>query len=110
MRQAGVIAAAGLYALEHNVERLADDHANARVIAGAVDASRGATLRKPAVPTNIVMFATLEPAAGLVARMSEQNVLVSSIGPHTLRCVTHLNVDAAGAQRAADVVARLLTD
>jgi threonine aldolase len=110
MRQAGVIAAAGLYALEHNVERLAEDHANARVIADAIDGSRGVTLRKPAVPTNIVMFDTLEPAAELAARMSEEKVLVSSIGPRTLRCVTHLNVDAAGARRAADVIAGLLTD
>jgi threonine aldolase len=109
MRQAGVIAAAGLYALEHNVERLAEDHANARGIADAVAGSPGATLRRPAVPTNIVLFDTLAPAAELAARMREDGVLVSTMGPHTLRCVTHLNVDAAGAHRAAGVVARVLT-
>jgi threonine aldolase len=109
MRQAGVIAAAGLYALEHNVARLAEDHANARVIADEVDGCPGVTLRRPAVATNIVMFETIAPAAELAARMSEQNVLVSTMGPRTLRCVTHLNVDAGGAQRAAGVVARVLS-
>ena len=108
MRQAGVIAAAGLYALEHNVERLAEDHANAKVIADAIAGCAGATLRRPAVATNIVMFETLAPAAELADRMREDGVLVSSMGPHTLRCVTHLDVDAAGAQRAASVLGRVL--
>ena len=49
-------------------------------------------------------------AETLAARMREEQVLVSSMGPHTLRCVTHLNVDAAGAQRAASVIARILSD
>ena len=110
MRQAGVIAAAGLYALEHNVGRLAEDHANATVIAEAIDGCPGATLRRPAVATNIVLFETLTPAAELAARMREEDVLVSSMGPHTLRCVTHLDVDAAGARRAAGVIARILSD
>jgi len=110
MRQAGVIAAAGLYALEHNLERLAEDHANARVIAEGVEGTPGATLRKPAVPTNIVMFDTRAPAAALAARMRDENILVSTMGPHTMRCVTHLNVDAAGARHAAAVVARVLSD
>ncbi len=110
MRQAGVIAAAGLYALEHNLERLEEDHANARVIAEGVEGTSGATLRKPAVPTNIVLFDTRAPAAALAARMRDENVLVSTMGPHTMRCVTHLNVDAAGARHAAAVVARVLRD
>jgi threonine aldolase len=109
MRQVGVIAAAGLYALEHNVARLAEDHANARLIADGLAGCPGVTLRRPAVATNIVMFDTLAPAAELAARMSEQNVLVSTMGPRTLRCVTHLDVSAAGAQRAAGVVARVLS-
>jgi threonine aldolase len=108
MRQAGIIAAAGLYALEHNIARLADDHANAAAIAEAVDACPGTTLRRPAVPTNIVMFETLKPAADLAARMREDGVLVSVMGPHTLRCVTHLGVDAEDAQRAGMAVARVL--
>src|SRR5579872_2030547 len=63
MRQAGVIAAAGVYALEHNLERLAEDHANARVIADGIDGIPGTNVRRPAVPTNIVMFDTEAPAA-----------------------------------------------
>jgi len=110
MRQAGVIAAAGLYALEHNLGRLAEDHANARVIAEGIEGIPGTTERKPAVPTNLVMFDTEAPAAELAARMRDENVLVSTMGPHTMRCVTHLNVDAAGARHAAAVVARVLSD
>ena len=108
MRQAGIIAAAGLYALEHNVDRLAEDHANARVIALALDGRRGATLRMPSVPTNIVMIDTRDPAADLAARIRQENVLVSTMGPRTLRCVTHLGVDSAGARHAAGVIARVL--
>jgi threonine aldolase len=108
MRQAGVIAAAGLYALEHNIDRLADDHANARVIAEAVGACATARLMRPAVPTNIVTFDTDEPAARLAARIREENVLVGTMGPHTLRCVTHLDVDGAQARHAAAVIAQVL--
>lgn len=109
MRQAGVIAAAGVYALEHNVERLADDHEHAQLIAEAIGGCAGATLRRPAVPTNIVMFDTRAPAAEVATRVREEHVLVSAMGPHTLRCVTHLNVDAEDAERARSVLARALT-
>jgi threonine aldolase len=109
MRQAGVIAAAGLYGLKHNLARLADDHANAKVIADAVEGCSRATLLRPAVATNIVLFDTVAPAAELAARMRAENVLVSAMGPRSLRCVTHLDVDAAGVRRAAGVVARILS-
>jgi threonine aldolase len=109
MRQAGVIAAGGLYALEHNLGRLAEDHANATVIAEAIGGCAGATLRRPSVPTNIVMFDTLEPAAVLAARLHDEHVLVSAMGLRTLRCVTHLGVDAAAARHAAEVIARVLS-
>jgi threonine aldolase len=108
MRQAGVIAAAGLYALEHNVARLAEDHANATVIAEAVGGCSAAKLMRPAVPTNIVMFDSVEPAATLAARIREENVLIGTMGPHTLRCVTHLGVDRAQVRRAAAVVAEVI--
>jgi threonine aldolase len=109
MRQAGVIAAAGLYALEHNVDRLTEDHANATVIAEILDGCPGATLRRPTVPTNIVIIDTRAPAEHLAARIAQERVLVSTMGPHTLRCVTHLDVDATGVRRAADVISRVLT-
>jgi threonine aldolase len=108
MRQAGVIAAAGLYALEHNVDRLAEDHANARVIAEAVAGCSSARLLRPAVPTNIVMFDTVEPATTVAGRIREENVLIGTMGPHTLRCVTHLGVDAAQAGHAAAVIAQVM--
>jgi threonine aldolase len=108
MRQAGIIAAAGVYALEHNVERLAEDHTNASLIAETLLDCPGATVRTPSVPTNIVIFETLARAAGLAASLARDGVLVSTMGAHTLRCVTHLGVDAADARRAAEAIAALL--
>jgi threonine aldolase len=107
MRQAGVIAAAGLYGLEHNMERLVEDHANARVIAQALDGCVGGKVRATTVPTNLVVIDTDAPAGPLAARLAEQNVLVSIMGPRVLRCVTHLNVDAVSVRSAADVLARM---
>jgi threonine aldolase len=108
MRQAGVIAAAGLYALEHNVERLAQDHANARLISSALAGAPGATVRTPALPTNIVIFETRASSTELEAELARDGVLVTVMGPHTLRCVTHLDVDEAAVRRAAGILARAL--
>ncbi len=108
MRQAGIIAAGGLYALEHNIERLAEDHTNASIIAETLMDCPGATLRTPSVPTNIVIIATQAPAADVADKLARDGVLVSTMGEHTIRCVTHLGVDAAGARRAAEVIAVLL--
>ncbi len=101
-RQAGVLAAAGLFALDHNIERLADDHAHARLIAAA------GRVDDTAVETNIVVIAT-DDAPGLVANCREEGVLVSAVGPHAVRAVTHLDVSAADAKTAADVIARALS-
>jgi threonine aldolase len=108
MRQAGIIAAAGIYALEHNVERLAEDHANAAVIAHRLEECSGATVRSPSVPTNIVLIETRSSAPELAAALSRDGVLVSVMGSHAIRCVTHLGVSAADARRAAAVMADLL--
>lgn len=97
-RQAGVLAAAGLFALEHNLERLADDHAHARLIAAA------AGVDEASVETNIVVIPTAD-APGLVARCREQGVLVSAVGARVVRAVTHLDVSAEDAKTAADVIA-----
>ena len=99
MRQAGVLAAAGSYALEHHVDRLAEDHRRATLIAE--------TLGVGPVETNIVPV-QVEDAPALAAAAREQGVLVSVVGPRTVRLVTHLDVDDAGAQRAAGVVGALL--
>ncbi|MGA7989675.1 MAG: GntG family PLP-dependent aldolase [Candidatus Dormiibacterota bacterium] len=106
MRQAGIIAAAGLYGLEHNVERLADDHVNAKLIADRVR-STGATVRSPTVPTNLVIIETSRLAADVAATLARDGVLVTEMGEHTIRCVTYLGVTTADARRAADVIARV---
>jgi threonine aldolase len=108
MRQAGVIAAAAVYALDHNVERLADDHANAAVIAYRLRDCDGCAVLRPDIPTNIVVLQTREEAAAIASRAAAEGVLVTRMGPNTLRCVTHLNVDGAQCARAADVLARAI--
>jgi threonine aldolase len=87
MRQAGVLAAAGLYALEHSVERLAEDHANAERLAKGIGAA--------APSSNMVFF---ESKPGLVEHLAKQGVIV--LPGARLRLVTHLDVDAAGIDRA----------
>jgi threonine aldolase len=100
MRQVGVLAAAGLYALDHHVDRLAEDHEHARVLADAVGA--------PRPDTNIVVL-DVPDAAAVVAAAREHDVLVSAVGPRTLRMVTHLDVDKAQVDRAASVLSTLLS-
>ncbi len=100
-RQAGVIAAAGWYALDHHVERLADDHANARLLAEACGAA------PEAVDTNIVAL-SVPDAPAVVRRAREDGVLVGVVGTRTVRLVTHLDVSATDARRAAEVLARIV--
>ncbi|MDT4977210.1 MAG: threonine aldolase [Pseudonocardiales bacterium] len=101
MRQVGILAAAGRYALSHHVERLADDHARARRLAAALGADPAT------VDTNIVVLDAAE-AATVAAKAREQDVLVSALGPRFLRLVTHLDVDDDGIDRAIDVLAPLV--
>jgi threonine aldolase len=102
MRQAGVVAAAALYALDHHVERLAQDHANAQRFAEGISGIAGVRVEMP--QTNIV-FVDLEPsvpqakAAGLLPHLKAHGVLAT--GLYRLRFVAHLDVDAAGLDRAA---------
>lgn len=101
MRQVGVLAAAGIHALDHHLERLADDHARARLLAEAcgVDPST--------VDTNIVVV-EVPDAAPVVAAAREEGVLVGAVGPRTVRLVTHLDVTAEQAGQAAGVLAKVL--
>ncbi len=100
-RQAGVLAAAGLYAVDHHVDRLLEDHQNARLIAEACGVD-------PAdVDTNIVVIRTSD-AAELVARCRDEGVLVGAVGSEVVRAVTHLDVSAADAKTAAAVLASAL--
>jgi threonine aldolase len=111
MRQSGILAAAGLYALEHNFSRLAEDHANARLIAERLAGLRGVTLDLATVQSNIVIFRMAEgapDAAAIVARAQEAGVLVSAFGVRTVRAVTHLDVNRGHCRRAADLLAEFI--
>jgi threonine aldolase len=107
MRQAGIIAAGGLYAIRHHVARLADDHERARRLAeGVADAAPG-LLDPASVETNIVVLnleAAPIDAAGLDAACQAEGVLVSCVAPRRVRLVTHLDVDDAGTDRALKVI------
>jgi threonine aldolase len=103
LRQAGVLAAAGLYALDHHVERLAQDHENARFLADALASVPGVSLDAARVETNIVIFSVADPDA-LVGALAAEGVEVSRAGRDRVRMVTHLDVDRAGCERALDVV------
>jgi len=100
MRQVGILAAAGLHALDHHVERLADDHTHARLLAEAcgVDPS--------SVDTNIVVVPRSD-AADFVAAAREAGVLVSAVGPTAVRLVTHLDITRVDAEKAASVLGAL---
>jgi threonine aldolase len=99
LRQAGIVAAAGLYALDHHVERLAEDHANARALAEGLASIDGVAVAPDEVETNIVLFDVAD-AAALVDRLAAQRVEMSRFGPTRVRAVTHLDVDRAGIDRA----------
>jgi threonine aldolase len=111
MRQSGILAAAGLWALDHNFERLAEDHANARLLAERLAGSRGVSLDLKTVQSNIVIFHMEEAdpnAATVVARAQEMGVLVSAFGARTVRAVTHLDVSREQCRQAADLLAQVI--
>jgi threonine aldolase len=107
MRQAGVAAAGALYALENHVQRLAEDHKNARVIAQAVADTPGLHLDPPEVETNLVFF-DIDPDLGtardVAASLKQRGILVHPTAPARIRACTHLDVSAAQAERAADTI------
>jgi threonine aldolase len=112
MRQAGIIAAAGLYALDHHVDRLADDHTNARRLAEGLAEIPGVVLDPRQVETNLVFF-DLAPAAPEAARveqdLADRGVRIGAMGPRRMRAVTHLGVDRDDIEVALKAVAAVLT-
>jgi threonine aldolase len=109
MRQAGILAAAGLHALEHHRARLADDHANARALAEAVAGTKGLHVDVSRVHTNIVMIDVDKLSADAVcARAKPLGVLLGSAGAQRVRAVTHLDVDREGVLAAAKVIAQIV--
>jgi threonine aldolase len=107
MRQSGIVAAAGLYALDHHVERLDDDHARARRLAEGLAALPGVQLDPATVETNIVIFGVPD-APAFAAALAEREVSMSHFGPTRMRAVTHLDVDDAGIDRALAAAAQAL--
>ena len=111
MRQAGIIAAGGLYALEHNIERLADDHRRARVLGERLARVPGLTLDKRKLQTNMVFVDTHDvglPAARVVELVAAEGVLAVNNAPWSVRFVTHLDVDDEDVEEAGERVARAL--
>jgi threonine aldolase len=105
LRQAGICAAACLYALDHNVDRLAEDHANARVLARFLAQVPGLAVEQP--ETNLVFFDTRgagTTADALAQRLRADGILISVVGAYRMRACTHLDVDAAGIELAVQAI------
>jgi threonine aldolase len=107
LRQAGIVAAAGIYALDHNVERLAEDHENARALAEGLAELPGASIDASKVETNIVIFEVDDPLRRWT-ELAEAGVEVTPFGPNRLRAVTHLDVSRADIDRALEAFRRVL--
>lgn len=107
LRQAGMMAAAAIYALEHHVERLKDDHDNAKAFAETISTIDGIRINVDHVESNLVFF-EVDPARGtsaqLSARLLERGLKLNPSGPQRLRACTHLDVTRADLQRAAEIV------
>src|SRR5499433_1958097 len=111
MRQAGIIAAGGVWALRHNVKRLAEDHANARRLDDGLAGLPGVKLDPATIETNIVFFELTGalPAGAAVERMLARGVRMGALGARTIRAVTHLDVDASAIERALLVARDVFT-
>lgn len=108
MRQAGMLAAAGLYALEHHVERLAEDHENAKLLAQALQEIPEVHLEP--VETNIVIFELAKtPAERLIAELKKRSILALAIGSRRVRLVTHLDVSQDDVLHAAQAIREILS-
>ena len=108
MRQAGILAAAGIHALQHHQDRLVEDHDNARRLARGLARLPGIRLDPDQVVTNIVIFDVAETGLGareIVERLARAGVLVIAFGPATVRAVTHLDVSATDIDRALEIMA-----
>jgi len=111
MRQAGILAAAGIHALEQHVARLADDHANAKRFAALLAGIPAVSVDPRSVETNIVFFDIREngqPIRDIVAALKQRGVLLSATGGRTCRAVTHLDVSSGDIERAAALLADVL--
>jgi threonine aldolase len=111
LRQSGILAAAGSFALEHNIERLAEDHANARHIAEQLADCAGVQVNLAASQTNIIVFRLTRSGSSahkVVDTCRKEGVLLLAFTESMLRAVTHMDVDAAACRKAAQVIARVV--
>src|SRR5437667_51342 len=110
-RQAGIIAAGGIWALRHHVKRLAEDHANARRLAEGLARLPGVSLDPGTIDTNIVFFELTGSltASAAVERLLVRGVRMGALGARTIRAVTHLDVDAHAIERALAVAREVFT-
>jgi len=111
MRQSGIIAAAGLYAFQNNVDRLAEDHANAKYLAERLTEVDGIEINPATVETNIILLKVTSDkmsARELSASLGEQGIRIGAMSERDVRLVTHLDVDRAGVEEAADAIQMLL--
>lgn len=107
MRQAGILAAAGIYALDHNIDRLADDHAHARRLADGLE-DLGLTVRsKP--ETNMVMF-EVDDTTAFVAAMKTRSLLINAVDASRLRAVTHLEIAKEDIDDALGRISEILNE
>jgi threonine aldolase len=111
MRQAGILAAAGLYALEHNIARLKDDHDHAKRLATLLASIQTVTIDVKTVETNMLFFdvASSRPPAEVVAALKAEGVLINAVGGRTYRAVTHLDISADDIEKAGAIFSRVLT-
>lgn len=107
MRQSGILAAAGLYALDHNLDRLKDDHDHARKLAESIKGLHGLSISMDTVESNMVYVQTEESADKWKQQLEEHGVLCFALGENTLRLVTHLHIDEEQVERAGKVFAEL---
>ena len=112
MRQVGIIAAAGIYALEHNINRLKDDHANAKRLAELLKNISTISVELDQVETNIIIFQVsgcTKSTDELIEECRESGVLLNAVGHHAFRVVTHLDVSAQDIEEAGRVFAKVFT-
>ncbi|MBM4134939.1 MAG: low-specificity L-threonine aldolase [Nitrospira sp.] len=112
MRQAGILAAAGFYALEHNIARLKEDHEHAQALAGQLRKIPSVSLDVAGVETNIVLFEVNDPSrssSDILGTLKQAGLLINSVGGMSFRAVTHLNVSAQAIEEAGRIFTRILT-
>jgi threonine aldolase len=112
MRQAGILAAAGIFALEHHIPRLKEDHRHARRLAELLQKIPAISVNLDQVETNMVVFSVAgdDPPAGIVAGLKQGGVLLNAVGGRSFRAVTHLDVGSDDIERAGGIFQTVLTN